>query len=323
MTGNDDLERRIADYYVGEEAARAPGWLLESALATIEVTSQRRGLAGLSSRFPRPNLVTRVAATAVAAIAVGVLGLAILQPGPAIGPGILPGGGTASPSPPSSASPSPPPSASASSPASASPSPSPPALPSPASQIPSLPAESRELEAGTYALASDFPVPVTFDVPAGWFACPMSAVEQVVCGPEAGTGPAMPSVSFLIVDNVVAHPCGDALLDPPVGPSVDDLATAITALEGFQASRPEDLTVDGYRGKQLELAAPSNAVCNLLTWATANRTNGVGPGEVNLLRVFDVDGVRVLVAGAYFPTAGVPDVRTQIQGMLDSVRFGP
>jgi hypothetical protein len=35
------------------------------------------------------------------------------------------------------------------------------------------------------------------------------------------------------------------------------------------------------------------------TWATADRITGMGQGEINLLRAVDVDGVRVLIAGAY------------------------
>jgi hypothetical protein len=49
------------------------------------------------------------------------------------------------------------------------------------------------------------------------------------------------------VDNVVADPCSDQetaeLLDPPVGPSVDELATAISSLEGYEATAPEVITV--------------------------------------------------------------------------------
>ena len=66
-------------------------------------------------------------------------------------------------------------------------------------------------------------------------------------------------VSFLIVENVVADPCSpnEEPRDPPAGPTVDDLVAAISTLDGFEASAPLDVTVDGYHGKQLTLAAPA------------------------------------------------------------------
>ncbi|MEZ0240177.1 MAG: hypothetical protein ACAH65_05210 [Chloroflexota bacterium] len=102
--------------------------------------------------------------------------------------------------------------------------------------------------------------------------------------------------------NVVRDPCGprDDLLDPPPGPSVDDLVAAISGLAGFEATAPVEIIVDGFRGKELTVTAPQDAACTF-TWATPRRTNGVGPGEVNLLRIVDVDGTRVVVAGAYHP----------------------
>lgn len=56
MSVNDDLERRIADYYESEPPARAPDWVLESALVTIDTTRQRRGLIRVPWRFPIMNV---------------------------------------------------------------------------------------------------------------------------------------------------------------------------------------------------------------------------------------------------------------------------
>jgi hypothetical protein len=45
--------------------------------------------------------------------------------------------------------------------------------------------------------------------------------------------------------------------DPPVGPSVDDLAAALADLAPFKVtSPPRDVTAFGYRGKHLELTVP-------------------------------------------------------------------
>ena len=84
--------------------------------------------------------------------------------------------------------------------------------------------------------------------------------------------------AFQIVDNALAAECADQetaeLLDPPVGPSVDDLVTAIASLEGYEATDPVDITVDGYQGKEFTLTSVSHG-CGA-TWATADRINRHG-----------------------------------------------
>ena len=94
MNANDDLERRIADYYADEVPPRAPDWVLGSALATTETTTQRRRVIRLPRRFAKMNGFTRLAIAAVVALAIGGLGLLALRPAPA--PNV---GGVGAPSP--------------------------------------------------------------------------------------------------------------------------------------------------------------------------------------------------------------------------------
>lgn len=187
-----------------------------------------------------------------------------------------------------------------------------------------LPLEVTPLGPGTYSLQS-FPVALSFEVPAEWVACSASTVEQSVCYKPSDTASAI-GVAFLIVDNVVADPCspGEEPLDPPVGPSVDDLVTAISGLEGFEATAPLEISVDGFAGKEFTVTAPADATCELKTWATANRTNGVGAGEVNVLRILDVAGTRILISGAYHPQDPAPaEHLAAIEQVMDSVRLQP
>ncbi len=129
------------------------------------------------------------------------------------------------------------------------------------------------------------------------------------------------ALTFQIVDNVVAE-CTDQetaeLLDPPVGPSVDDLVTAISNLEGYEATDPVDITVSGFQGKEFTLTAMQHG-CGA-TWATAERVTGMGVGEINLLRILDVDGVRVLIAGAYHTDTPEADVAA-VKQVMDSVQI--
>ena len=196
--------------------------------------------------------------------------------------------------------------------------------PSAAASPRELPIEG-DLTAGSYSL-SEFPAAITFDIPpveppAVWFVCSPSAVEQAVCHestPNIGV-----AVTFQIVDNVVAECAGQEtaeLLDPPVGPSVDDLVTAISGLEGYEATAPVDITVSGFQGKEFTLTAVAHG-CGA-TWATADRTTGMGTGEINLLRILDVDGVRVVISGAYRPET--PDAAmSALEHVMDSVQIEP
>jgi hypothetical protein len=174
------------------------------------------------------------------------------------------------------------------------------------------------LPAGTYSLEG-FPVGVSFSVPSGWTRCDMNPSEQAVCRVGANGG-----VQFMIVVNVVADPCDDVLLDPPVGPSVDDLVAALSGLSRFTATAPVDVTLDGFTGKEFTLTAPSGQGCTLRTWATPDRINGVGLNEANLIRIIDVDGTRVVMAGPYPRLAlDAADAIAAMRQVMDSVTFTP
>jgi hypothetical protein len=178
------------------------------------------------------------------------------------------------------------------------------------------------LTPGRYSLAVGFPVAITFDVPAGWVACVAGPVEQGACEKASGAFTGV-GVSFTIVDNVVADPCSGALLDPPVGPSVDDLVAAISNLEGFEATSATDVTVDGFGGKQFTLSAPSGAACSdMKTWATADRTNGVSIGEILEMRILDVGGVRVVIAGTHLSTSSEERL-SALQQVIASSQIAP
>lgn len=83
MTANHDLQRRLSRYYEAEPPLRAPDWVLQSALSTIESTPQRRGPTALG-RYSTLATYTKLAAAAVVVLAVG--GLALWQFAPT-GPG--------------------------------------------------------------------------------------------------------------------------------------------------------------------------------------------------------------------------------------------
>jgi hypothetical protein len=179
--------------------------------------------------------------------------------------------------------------------------------------------EPRALAGGTYSVDAPFPVRLTFEVPRGWEVWAYTSAASQINLYAGGSV----EVSFEIVDNVTADPCTPRLLDPPVGPSVDDLVSALSNLEGFEATPATDVTVDGFRGKQLTLTAPDpDRPCQLRTWKTTTRQNGVGPGEVNEVRILNVDGVRLMICVAYTPPISAA-ARAEIRAVIRSVRIGP
>jgi hypothetical protein len=281
---------RIVRSWLHEDAHEDADRVLGLVLDEIDTTPQRRAI-GLARRFPIVNNTIRIAVAAAAVLVVAFVGYQLMA-GPSVG--------NPSPSPSASAAPS------------AAQSAGPSELPFGGTTL---------LNAGTYSLGDQFPVQVTFEVPANWTSCSQGPTDQGVCSPPSDTYGM--GVSFLIVENVVADPCGSsrALLDPPVGPTVDDLVTALSGLEGFEATAPTDLTVDGFRGKEFTLTAPA-AGAGCATWATETRTNGVGPGEVTVLRILDVEGTRLVITGAH--GAGAPEANAAaLQVILASVQIEP
>lgn len=135
------------------------------------------------------------------------------------------------------------------------------------------------------------------------------------------------------VENVYRDPCHwqSSLLDPPVGPTVDDLATAL----GNQLTRDatvEDVTLAGYSGKVVHMSLPADldfAGCDrsmVGAWSEAgveepSRTLQA-PGELDDVYILDVEGVRVVVGAAWLPTSAAATV-AELQGMLDSLVIQP
>lgn len=295
MSTDRDVER-IVRSWMGEGVTALPDRVLDLVLDQLPATPQRRA-GWLARRFPVMN--SNIARFGVAA---AVVVLAVI-----VGINLLPGGGN------HGGPPEPTPSASAE------PTPSPQALSFEGNPV---------LTPGRYFL-SGFPVGVSFEIPAltapaEWLACSENVVEQEVCywpTPEDLGG----QLQFLIVTNVAADPCvpNVTLLDPPVGPSVDDLVTAISNLEGFgfDVTAPVDITIGGFSGKQITLHAPTDTLCDGFgAWSTELRTAGLGIGEINVVRIIDVNGVRVMITSANDPASAGAAAFEQV---VASVRFVP
>jgi hypothetical protein len=197
------------------------------------------------------------------------------------------------------------------------------------------------IEPGTYFIDPDLdpstPLRVVYEVPEGW----SSWIGAAKFYEEGHVG-----VSITTVKNLVRHGCRDhSWADPPVGPSVDDLATALAHLAPFRVtSPPKDVTLYGFRGKHLELTVPDLPVTgeggnaeftdctdgNLKSWVAAIDTeegdafygyNGE-PGRTEEFWILDVDGTRLMIEANWSPASPREDV-AEMRTILDSIQIEP
>jgi hypothetical protein len=153
-------------------------------------------------------------------------------------------------------------------------------------------------------------------------------------------------VSITAVTNLVNHGCHDhSWADPPVGPSVDDLAAALADLAPFRVtSPPRDVTAFGYRGKHLELTVPDLPVegegddrrftgCEegtLKSWVAfvdaAEEGDAfygyTGPGYREEFWILDVEGTRLMIQAGRSPGSPSEDLAER-RAILDSIRIEP
>lgn len=198
------------------------------------------------------------------------------------------------------------------------------------------------LEPGTYFIDPDLdpstPLRVVYEVPfEGW----SMWIGATKFGDDGHVG-----VSITTVTNLVRHGCRDhAWTDPPIGPSVDDLAAALADLAPFRVtSPPKDVTVYGYRGKYLQLTVPDLPVegegddrrftgCEegtLKSWVAAIDAEpgdafygyNSEPGRTEDLWILDVEGTRLMIEANWSPASPRKDV-AEMRSILDSIRIQP
>lgn len=219
--------------------------------------------------------------------------------------------------------------------------PTPASAPSPTNGIPNimdLPALG-PIDPGTYFMDPDLdpstPLRVVYEVPTEGWSMWSGAVKF---GDDGHVG-----VSIVTVTNLVRDGCRDhSHANPPVGPTVDDLATALADLAPFQVtSPPKDVTVYGYDGKHLELTVPDDLTVDesrgftgclggqIKSWvASYDTTPGdayygyTDTGYTEEFWILDVEGTRLMIAAER--SAGSPqDDLAELRAILDSIRIEP
>jgi hypothetical protein len=132
--------------------------------------------------------------------------------------------------------------------------------------------------------------------------------------------------------NLTADPChwrNGGELDPPVGPTADDLATALVEQAAGNASAPTDVTVGGYPGKRVELSIPVGldiATCDggeFSRWWDEFGTERGGwmyPDGRNIVYILDVGGTRAVIDTLYKAGTSEADL-AEAEQLIASMRF--
>jgi hypothetical protein len=190
------------------------------------------------------------------------------------------------------------------------------------------------------ALAADTtPVRILYTIPtAGWSAF-LGPYNDVGKGEELQRV----TVNFADIRNLTVDACTDQLaLDPPVGPTVDDLAAALAVLPPFEvASPPSDVTAFGYSGRHLEIAVPASVTWEVIagtplftdcdggvlrTWIAPPLSFAfygyTAPGDTEEFWILDVEGTRVVIAALRSANASAEMLAEQ-QAVLDSIVIQP
>ena len=183
----------------------------------------------------------------------------------------------------------------------------------------------------------DTPIRVRYTIPAaGWFAFIGSAKD-------IGEGSDAERVGVLIADiwNLSTDACDQqSALMPPVGPTVEDLAVALTQLPPFEVtSPPAEITSFGYSGTHLQLRIPHDQPFDeesgtfdgcidgvLASWKSPPLNPAfygyVAPGDTEDFWILDVEGTRVVIAA--LATANASDeLIAEQRAVLDSIVIEP
>jgi hypothetical protein len=153
--------------------------------------------------------------------------------------------------------------------------------------------------------------------------------------PDPGLGLSIINVTNVVVDGCTYH----AGLYPPVGPTVDDMATALAELEPFELTKPPTaVTAWGFSGKHLELTVPDLAFevkedGNVFTdcangelWSWMGPPLGFAyyayslPGQVEEFWLLDVDGQRLMIVAGTSPGSSEGDI-AELRSILESIEI--
>ena len=299
MTADRDVTA-IVRSWLEDGATVLPDRVLDRVLDELPATQQRRAW-WPARRLGEMNSFDRLAVAAAAVVVAAIVGISFLPRAGDVG---VPG-------------------------PSATPAPTPVPTPSP------VDVSDGTLEAGTtYFIYEQSRVVgprwVVLTVPAtGW-----TSNDHILTKPlPGGSDSIVAKVSTWTVGNLKADPCRwkAGALDPPVGPTVGDLAAALIQQVGPTVATSTDVTLDGYHGTKVEYSAPADfdhTSCDDGVYSRWEPPSGdwggwvEGGGQRNAVYIIDVVGQRLVIDTMYLPAASAADI-AELEQIVASIRFEP
>jgi len=302
MSADRDVTR-IVRSWLHEDAREDADRVLNLVLNELDTTPQRRA-GWLARRFFDMNGFARFATIAASAVAIVAIGFALVR-----------GGNVGGPSPTESPSSAATPGAS---------------LATGPRLLNTLP--EGDVVAGTYEIDAVFPVRMTFTLPTGYNRG--SGGESWIVGLQNGSVEPGHGIEFQIAWNVYADPCHWALGQPSprIGPTVDDLVTAMTSMVGFTASEVSDVTVGGLPAKAFDLRNGLDAAsCDQggIRTVEFGDTSDDGPSYVGgderqRIYVVQVGATRLMImtySHAIGDAAAEAAAAAELQKIVESIQF--
>jgi len=182
------------------------------------------------------------------------------------------------------------------------------------------------LTPGTYVTGDAFLVKAYLTVPSYWdghLGGPYHLDVTRLYGPG--------ELDIDVFDKLYADACHfeKGFLDPLPGPTVGDLATAMAAMPGLEATSPTDVTLGGYAGQQLLITAPATVDgCTLgqdgfsIWQLPLGAVYTMQPAQRDRVWILDVEGQRIVITAPEIP-GQTPQDKAEVQGILDSIRLAP
>jgi hypothetical protein len=184
------------------------------------------------------------------------------------------------------------------------------------------------LDAGRYQVNAGLSTDVTVAVPSGWSA----SGDWVVIGPRENDEPDGMAIRFFRLEpgNIPANPLSfdEGILDPPPGPTVDDLVEAIVNHPGWTASAATDITIDGRAGQLVTITIPMDVEMPaddrfflVIDPSGGGGVWGWAPGQTFDWYIVDVDGQRLIIDSFHYPGTSEEHLAAQ-RTVVESVQFG-
>jgi hypothetical protein len=204
-----------------------------------------------------------------------------------------------------------------------SPSPTAPSTASPSASGAVLPTPSPV----TLTVPAPYPATITFQVRPGWRLWGAEGEAGQGWYKESPDPPGM-GFTFWTAKEVFAEPCGGGFttVDPPVGPTVDDLADVLIKQPATIVNADRPITVDGYSGRFLDYTADYSRGCaagHLNRWRTVSGSiREALDGERDQVWILDVKGKRIIIDAFEFPSTSAAD-KAELRTLIDTVQISP